>query len=179
MIGGLLPCSTGGAVRPCQPLMRLVFPGEPLAVREALHRVMEGLSPLDMAAEDRSAIEIVLAEVLNNIAEHAYDMADPGLIELVISHAPEAVCIELADNGRPYPGDSLPEGKPAVIGHSLERLPEGGFGWFLIRAMADNLTYRREEGCNHLGFRMRLGRGAARNQAASAAPRAPVTKSPQ
>lgn len=158
MIGGLLPCSVGGTGDDCcAPLVRLVFPGDPMAVRQALERVMAELRALPIRPDDCGTVEIVLAEVLNNIVEHAYGGHDPGLIELALSHQDQAVCIELADNGAPMPGGAPPEGKAAVIGHQLEKLPEGGFGWFLIRSMADQLTYRREEGCNRLSFRLLLG----------------------
>ena len=39
-----------------------------------------------------------------------------------------------------------------------DELPEGGFGWFLIRELAHDLVYDRENGENFLIFRMAIGR---------------------
>lgn len=157
MMGELTPCPGGSDGLHCAPLTRLVFPGEPLAVRKALQRVLQQLRDIPLREEDCGTVEIVLAEVLNNIVEHAYAAQESGLIELSISHRTDTLCVELADNGAPMPGGTPPDTQQVVFGHSLEKLPEGGFGWFLIRSMADRLTYRREEGCNHLTFRLRLG----------------------
>ena len=56
------------------------------------------------------------------------------------------------------PGAKCPRAWP----HDLEALgeqdlPEGGFGWFLIRELTHDLTYRRDGSRNHLSFRMVLG----------------------
>ena len=39
--------------------------------------------------------------------------------------------------------------------HAVEELPEGGFGWDLIRQLTTGLAYARVEGRNELTFRMR------------------------
>lgn len=145
----------------CRPLIRLVFPGEPLAVRQALRRVIETLDDLPLRSEDCGTVEIVLAEVLNNIVEHAYGNKEPGSIDLSIEHGADMLCIELSDCGKPMPGEQPPLGQQAVMGHSLEQLPEGGFGWFLIRSMTEHLNYRREQGRNRLSFRLQLGPAGA------------------
>ena len=53
--------------------LQLVIPGDALAVRQALQAMVEALTLRGLHACDRGTAEIVLAEVLNNIVEHAFE----------------------------------------------------------------------------------------------------------
>ena len=52
------------------------------------------------------------------------------------------------------PDGGPPKGHPAELGVDMQDLPEGGFGWFLIRTLTTDLRYRREAGRNRLSFQM-------------------------
>ena len=100
--------------------------------------------------DSRSSVEIVLAEALNNIAEHAY-ARDPGKIDLWITSHETFLFFRLVDAGLPMPGGEAPDGR--LGGAPVPRdLPEGGFGWFLIRSLTRDLTYLREGDYNMLSF---------------------------
>lgn len=43
-----------------------------MAVRKALKELLDGLAPLDLDIEEMGTVELVMAEALNNIVEHAY-----------------------------------------------------------------------------------------------------------
>jgi serine/threonine-protein kinase RsbW len=128
----------------------LVFESETMAVRSALRTLFEG-TPLRLLSEDdRGTAEIVLSEALNNIVEHAY-AASQGKIEVSVRAMKGALICTIIDQGLPMPGEKLPAGHlPEVRG--VEDLPEGGFGWHLIRALSNDLVYRRIEGRNELRF---------------------------
>lgn len=129
---------------------RLVIDSDPLAVREALRHLLGG-PPLCTLTEDaRGTTEIVLAEALNNVVEHAYARSR-GPIEVEVQLTADALDCHIFDRGLPLPGNRLPGREPR---HSAETLPEGGFGWQLIRALATELDYRRVDGVNHLSFRL-------------------------
>jgi serine/threonine-protein kinase RsbW len=138
-------------------VLRLVIPGTPLAVREALRRVFA--APLLCALDEdaRGTAELVLAEVLNNVVEHAYAGA-PGEIDLRLGLRPGSLMCMVRDRGRPMPGGRLPGGVPPVI--RPDDPPEGGFGWHLIRSLSQDLRYRRAGGRNHLRFRVETRAGA-------------------
>lgn len=131
---------------------RLVFDSDPMAVRTAL-RTLFDRRPLHLLSEDdRGTAEIVLSEALNNIVEHAY-AAHQGQIEVIVCVMQGALICTVIDQGLPMPGETLPEGRlPEVRG--IEDLPEGGFGWHLIRALSTDLAYRRVNGHNELRFRL-------------------------
>ena len=127
--------------------VRFTLPSNHRSIRDGL----QGLFALDLLTpltpESRGAVEIVLAEVLNNVVEHAY--ADfPGRIEIWITRREDFLFIRIVDDGLPMPGGDLPNGK-ALRAHDL---PEGGFGWQLIRNLSHELTYQRDGQHNILGF---------------------------
>ena len=131
---------------------RLEFQSDPLAVRDELARLAD-LPPVSMLEDDlRATAQIVLAEVLNNIVEHAY-AGTTGRIEMTLLVADGTLRCELRDYGLALPGERLPRGDlPAT---DAGELPEGGFGWHLIRSLTGDLAYQRRDGCNHLGFTLR------------------------
>ncbi|MBY6154832.1 ATP-binding protein [Vannielia litorea] len=137
--------------------LRIVLSSTPLEVRRALERVLGDLSPLQLSEEDRGKVEVVLAEVLNNVVEHAYDAAAAGVIEITVLQGQQRLFCSVTDRGRAMPGLSAPSGEAAVVDVPTEALPEGGFGWFLIRELSDNLSYRREGDGNRLTFSLKVG----------------------
>lgn len=152
--------------------IRLSLRAEPVAVRAALDRLRADLLGAGIAGEDVAVAELVLAEVLNNVVEHAFSDLDGGRIELTVAPGETGLSCEVRDNGRPMPGGAPPGGTPPAAGRPardemLEALPEGGFGWFLIRSLAREIAYARKDGGNLLGLRIPLGAGAE----AGAAPR--------
>ena len=96
--------------------------------------------------------ELVLAELLNNIVEHAYAGQDRAEIVYWLHFRPCGLQGRVTDHGRPMPGLALPRGEAAALEVAQDALPEGGFGWNLIRRLARDLDYRREGGMNRLDF---------------------------
>jgi len=129
----------------------LAAPGE---VRGALVTLQEWLAAADVPAPAAVNVEIALAEALNNIVEHAHAGLEPGWIILGFRRTEAAVELELIDRGRPMPGHRLPDSRPPPLAVPRDELPEGGFGWELIYALSDSVSYRRENGENrhHLRF---------------------------
>lgn len=140
-------------MEPC--VSQYLFRSDPQAVRRALAGALGGLAHLPLTPDQRHSLELVLAEVLNNVVEHAYAGDGAGVIELTISVTSDAVVCEVSDTGRPMPDGTPPPGQlPSASDDLPEDVPEGGFGWFLIRALTENLTYSRESNRNRLQFSM-------------------------
>lgn len=134
--------------------LHMAFTASPVAVRTSL-ALMLGMPPLSALTEDdRGTAELVLAEVLNNVAEHAYtDRSGP--VTVTITRTPRGLRCLIVDQGKGMPGGILPTGQlPTDAMDALESLPEGGFGWHLIRSLTSDLSYARIDGCNHLQFEL-------------------------
>ncbi len=125
------------------------FPADPAAIRAALLRLAD--APVFAASdpETRETAELVLAEVLNNVAEHAYG-GGGGPVSLRLRLMPRGIACRVADRGRGLPSGRLPD--TAAQGPDPAALPQGGFGWPLIRMLTRGLRYRRLAGCNVLVF---------------------------
>jgi serine/threonine-protein kinase RsbW len=134
-------------------VIRLVLRSDARSVRAALRELLV-TSPMRRLPEaDRDTAEIVLAEVLNNIGEHAYALAG-GEIEVTVRHGAEGLVCTVIDRGVRMPGAKLPAGDLHALPPALADMPEGGFGWHLIRMLARDLTYRRMPDHNELRFRL-------------------------
>ncbi|MBP0481554.1 ATP-binding protein [Sagittula salina] len=105
--------------------------------------------------------EIVVAEVLNNIVEHAFENHLGGEITLRLDFRPAGLCASFRDNGHAMPGGMLPPSPTADLDVPRADLPEGGFGWQLIRGFARRIDYHRRDGCNHLELDIPLADPAA------------------
>jgi len=134
------------------------FSAEPMAVRDALRRAVARFAR-QLSAEDAGTLELVLAEALNNIAEHAYAGQAPGRVMLALRRAPEALDCIIEDDGRALPGGVLPDAAIQPVAENPGDLAEGGWGWALIRILAQDIRYCRKGGRNQLGFRILLGGG--------------------
>lgn len=164
----------GQGARDPPDVLRLMIAADPHGVREGLRQVMLWAVPYLPSEEERGAVEIVLAEVLNNIVEHAYsgelslrDNASLAVPFEAVSSGPpplpngadDAVILTLApswaglicsveDRGAAMQGD-WPSASAAP---DPSDLPEGGFGWPMIRALCQDLHYERADGLNRLHF---------------------------
>ena len=146
------PATAAGGV-----LSRTAFRATFDNVRLAIENAMSTLQPLGLSAEEASSVEIVLAEALNNVVEHAYPRGQTGDVKLVLRHGRAGLLIEIRDNGKPMPNGRTPDGEHPADSAVQDSTPEGGYGWFLIRNLARDMVYDRENGENFLIFRMPIG----------------------
>jgi serine/threonine-protein kinase RsbW len=143
---------TGFDAMPMPAGQTLVFTADPAAVRDALASLLAMAPVLGLGADDRGTVELVLAEVLNNVAEHAY-AGGSGPVEVDLQVTAAGLSCRVADVGLAMPDGMLPTGRlPSAQPEALEDLPEGGFGWYLIRTLTADLTYARSAGQNRLTF---------------------------
>lgn len=99
------------------------------------------------------ASQIILGEVLNNVVEHAYRFEQGHPIELSIWTTRGGLSCEVTDHGVPMPNGVPPAGTRQDVDPSvIEALPEGGFGWAMVRELTQDLQYFRTDGINKLVF---------------------------
>lgn len=126
-------------------------------VRRAIHEVEDELVAGGICSEDIGSIAIVLAEALNNVVEHAFETSEGEEITLIIRARRNSLIFEIRDSGRPMPKGRAPIGNhPMSEFNQFDTTPEGGYGWFLIRELVQDLVYDRQNDQNILFFRYRL-----------------------
>ncbi|MBF9061071.1 ATP-binding protein [Rhodobacterales bacterium HKCCSP123] len=139
-------------------VISLGFPAEQGEVRRALISVDAALAAAGVGRDLRDRTQIALAEACNNIVEHAYATgpaaSDPA-ITLDVAADRGGLQITLRDRGGPMPGGRVPvPDLPEIDPDDMLGLPEGGFGWPLLRGMARSLSVSRRNGQNILRFRL-------------------------
>lgn len=134
--------------------------GNIASAAEALRAFMSRHLPEDAC----NAIELGVVEALTNIVTHGYEGLEQGAVELSFEQSGDAAIVELVDAGRPIPVAALDR---AGLGNfdfdpaDIDRLPEGGMGLSIIRAVFDAVRYESGEGINRLTLGKRFGEPGA------------------
>lgn len=151
------PPAPGAPIQPAVPGFRMRIDSNGHAARAALARILDILQDQGLGTDEAGSVQIVLAEVLNNILEHAYrgDTAN-GAILVEGDWRGDGLHLSVRDSGLAMPQGRLPLGARPAVEVDLMELPEGGFGWFLINDLAKDLSYRRVGGENLLSFRLAI-----------------------
>lgn len=130
----------------------------PFEIRRTLLQIRKQFVPL---SDDDTVgrLELVLAEILNNIAEHGDPLAQNDRraphrkVHLSAATATGGIYCIVSDVGEEVPSHCLaPRPLPQQGGGAAVDLPEGGFGWFIIQLMARKLFYCRDGRRNILAF---------------------------
>ncbi|MEL7150590.1 MAG: ATP-binding protein [Pseudomonadota bacterium] len=138
-------------------MIEKTIPADYRWVRRRIHEIEDELVAGGVPSEDIGSISIVLAEVLNNVVEHAFATSDGEDIRLILRVRSKSLLFEIRDKGKPMPKGRAPVGNhPMCEFNQFDALPEGGYGWFLIRELVQDLVYDRQDDENILFFRYRL-----------------------
>lgn len=119
--------------------------------------VMDNLRPvLAMASEEmiaastltevRQRLFIVLEEMFNNVALHAYaGQPVPGPVRLVLVAEEDFVSLRIEDKGQMFNPLELDDAHRLA---NLENMQEGGEGIFLVKTLASSVSYQYANGWN-------------------------------
>lgn len=154
-------CTDGQPVFRTRPMFHRVFRAKPSAVRETLIAIRSRFCS-QISEDTLGRLELVLAEVMNNVAKHAAGQESDGvdadgtgarlapLIHLCIVQHDTGLACAITDDGISVPDECLlPRNLPQ---EGASDLPEGGFGWYLIQDLTQALCYYREQKRNFLAF---------------------------
>ena len=92
-------------------------------------------------------VKLVLEEILMNVISYGGDSTHRPRIILNLSQRDDLVSMEISDDGIAY--DPLTSPSPDLESE-LEDRPIGGLGIYLVRELMDGVSYRFENGRNHL-----------------------------
>ncbi|MAM62484.1 ATP-binding protein [Maritimibacter sp. UBA3975] len=136
--------------------LHLLFPATDMAVRRALSTAVSAAEAMGVGPDASGLVELVLAEVMNNVVEHAFADRGHGIIELEAWRTGQALSVRIRDDGVPMPDGEAPPARHHDLTVVYEDLPEGGFGWGIIRDLTRDLRYRRDGARNELTFSIDL-----------------------
>lgn len=126
---------------------RLRLPARVTSVRpfcEFARRVAAGA---EFSSGDLETLDLVIEEIVVNIARYAYDSSD-GEAELACCVAgPRKLALEISDEGRPFNPLGV---EPPDLSRGLGERTAGGLGIFLVRSIAESIAYMRDSGRNVL-----------------------------
>ena len=100
-------------------------------------------------------VELAIEELVVNIVNYGFDADSAGRVELVLDSGPDALTIEITDNGRPF--DPFNEAPPPDLDSNVDERPIGGLGVHFVKTMMDEASYRREGDRNHVTLVKRRG----------------------
>lgn len=82
-------------------------------------------------------LNLAIAEGFSNAVRHAHqDLPSETPIEIELALQGGQIEIRIWDQGKPFDPDLLEEPLPGT-------LCEGGYGWFLLRRLAESVVYKR------------------------------------
>lgn len=134
---------------------KVTLHGTPEAVRNGVATCMKNLASLNLDPEKLAVAELVMAETLNNIVEHAFcGQSSPGLVRLSCAYDGRYLSLNFKDAGSALPEHILPRPKQFEAFNDIQSLPEGGFGWGLIHELTDEVSFKRVGRFNSLTLKI-------------------------
>jgi anti-sigma regulatory factor (Ser/Thr protein kinase) len=131
------------------PATRLTLPASAESIAAFHEFVREGAVAAGVATSELEKLDLVLEEILINVARYAY-APETGAVEVAYSpEGPGKLRVEIADSGRvfnPLEADP-PDFSRGLADHSI-----GGLGVFLVKSMVESIAYHRAEHRNILSF---------------------------
>lgn len=104
-----------------------------------------------VAHDDKMRIVFVAEELFTNVVEHGHAGGADAPIRIELAREPGRILFFIEDTAPPFD----PLAQPGAD-TDIDRPQEGGRGLRVVRAMASDLRYAREEGCNRLWVTMAI-----------------------
>ena len=128
---------------------RLTLPASVESVAEFRNFVRSGAVAADIPEAELEKLDLVMEEILVNIARYAY-VPERGVAEvLFVPEGPGKLYVEISDWGNVF---NPLEVEPPDFSRGLAERPIGGLGVFLVRSLVSDIAYRREADRNILCF---------------------------
>jgi serine/threonine-protein kinase RsbW len=135
-------------------LIRLIVPGEYPRVEDLNASLATVLARHGIDSRLRHDVRLIVEELASNAIDHGAGDLSAAQHELSVNldFDGDLVALEFRDTGAPF--DPLAEPAPDLDAGIDER-PLGGLGVYLIRQLAEDIRYRREDGANILSITLR------------------------
>jgi len=131
----------------------LTLPAEVSSLPRFTDFVRRGALAASLPEGELGKLELVLEEIVVNVARYAYPKERPGMADVGWAvTAPGRLVVHVRDRGCAY---NPLEGAPPGFEKELADRPIGGLGIFLVKSLAEAASYAREGDRNVLSFRFR------------------------
>jgi serine/threonine-protein kinase RsbW len=128
---------------------RLNLPASVESVASFRTFVRSGAMAAEVPAEELEKLDLVLEEILVNIARYAYPAGDGAAEVAFAPDGPGKLHVEISDWGNAFNPLDV---EPPDFSRGLAERPIGGLGVFLVRSLVSSIDYRREGDRNILSF---------------------------
>ena len=139
---------------PVQPLaLEVERPADLDAVEAVRVAVASRLAAIGVAERDLNRLEVILEELIANIARHGTRPGGAATLRLSLSCEADALVLVLEDDAAPF--DPTTRAEPEKARTLADAVP-GGMGLVLIRRLSRRFEYERADGAADLapkGFR--------------------------
>jgi anti-sigma regulatory factor (Ser/Thr protein kinase) len=104
--------------------------------------------------QEQSNLLLAVGELCANCIQHAYEGRGGQPIQVSVRSSADSLVIEVEDFGKPFDADEYET-------PDLDALPDSGYGLFLVKTIADSLSFdvARERGTRWTMVKYRTGRG--------------------
>jgi len=120
---------------------------QPKEISDLTERVGDFLDRGGVDARAAHHAAMILEELLTNLGTHGGTVDDPAAVRISIESG--RVLVEIVDRGPPF--DPRATADPDLAGSVEDRLV-GGLGLFLMRKLASDVDYSRNDGRNRTSF---------------------------
>lgn len=114
---------------------------------------------LPLTPDESDAMELAVCEAVNNSIKHAYAGRPDGVVRVTLAVDGTGLVLCVHDKGTPLE-DRQKLNNDLAVARSIDELPEGGMGLFLIRNAADSVGYKAGEQGNVLVLRKAFRKGS-------------------
>ncbi len=123
------------------------------AIARASGEAERWLESYQPAPQVLNLVLLAIEELVTNCIEYGYDDADEHTIVIVLSIRDGNLTMDVIDDGRPFDPLTAP---PPDFSLEVQDRPIGGLGIYLLRKLADHISYERHDGTNRLTLTKRM-----------------------
>ncbi|MDR1509840.1 MAG: ATP-binding protein [Synergistaceae bacterium] len=128
------------------------FAAEPNRIAE-IRDFIEDILGSRVSGESLTTFKIIADEILANVSMYAYDNNMDKWLEIRIRIHDGAVFMSFVDAGKPFDPTSAPDPDTEL---SVEEREFGGLGIYVVKNLADEMSYFRESGLNILTIKKKI-----------------------
>jgi serine/threonine-protein kinase RsbW len=131
----------------------VTLPAEIGSLRSASAFLRQGATCAGMSEEVCGKLDLIVEELVVNIALYAFPNGTPGTFDIGYSVAePGRLFVQICDEGGEFnPFDS----DPPDFTRGLADRPVGGLGIYLVKTIGESMKYERDRDRNVISFHIR------------------------